>query len=61
MRPVSLYCIMLCIAFVFSCPDALRAATFMIRRTDLYIWQIFDSVTISINTHLTMALSLGYV
>jgi hypothetical protein len=29
-------------------PDALRAATFIVRRTTLYIRQVFDSVTIKI-------------
>jgi hypothetical protein len=29
----------------------LRAATYIVRRTALQIWQVFDSVAISTNTH----------
>jgi transposase InsO family protein len=32
-------------------PDELRAATYIVRRTALQIWQVSDSVTISTNTH----------
>jgi hypothetical protein len=32
-------------------PDELRAATYIVRRTALQIWQVFDSITISTNTH----------
>jgi hypothetical protein len=32
-------------------PDELRAATYIVRRTVLQIWQVSDSTTISTNTH----------
>jgi hypothetical protein len=32
-------------------PDELQAATYIVRRTALQIWQVFDSITISTNTH----------
>jgi hypothetical protein len=38
-------------------PDELQAATFIVRRTALYIWQVSNSVTISTNTHPTGTLS----
>jgi hypothetical protein len=31
--------------------DELRAATYIVRRTTLQIWQVSDSITISTNTH----------
>jgi hypothetical protein len=45
-------------------PDELRAATYIVRRTVLQIWQIFDSITISTDTHpirtLTWAVSTSW-
>jgi hypothetical protein len=45
-------------------PDELRAATYIVRRTALQIWQVSDSITISTNTHpirtLTWAVSTSW-
>jgi hypothetical protein len=44
--------------------DELRAATYIVRRTALQIWQVFDYITISTNTHpirtLTWAVSTSW-
>jgi hypothetical protein len=39
------------IASSLDAPDELRAATYIVRRTALQIWQVSDSITISTNTH----------
>jgi hypothetical protein len=57
---LSLSCLTLCVFCVCGL-DASRAATFIVSRTALYIWQVSDSITISTNTHPTMTLSYGYV
>jgi hypothetical protein len=48
----------------FVAPDELRVATYIARRTALQIWQVFDSITISTNTHpigtLTWAVSTSW-
>jgi hypothetical protein len=45
-------------------PDELWAATHIVRRTALQIWQVSDSITISTNTHpirtLTWAVSTSW-
>jgi hypothetical protein len=45
-------------------PDELWAATYIVRRTALQIWQVSDSITISTNTHpirtLTWAVSTSW-
>jgi hypothetical protein len=41
----------------FVAPDELQAATYIVRRTALQIWQVSDSITISINTHPTRTLT----
>jgi hypothetical protein len=38
-------------ASFFDAPDELRAATYIVRRIVLQIWQVSDSITISTNTH----------
>jgi hypothetical protein len=35
----------------FDAPNELWAATYIVRRTALQIWQVSDSITISTNTH----------
>jgi hypothetical protein len=55
----SSFAVLLLCLHVFKCfclsPDILRVATFIVRRTTLYIWQISDSVTIS---HIRLGLYL---
>jgi hypothetical protein len=36
--------------------DESRAATYIVRRTALQIWQVSDSITIPTNTHLISSL-----
>jgi hypothetical protein len=38
-------------------PDELRAATYIVRRTALQIWQVSDFITVSTNTHLIRTLT----
>jgi hypothetical protein len=39
------------VASSLDAPDELRAATYIVRRTALQIWQVSDSITISTNTY----------
>jgi hypothetical protein len=54
----------LVLSIFFVVLDELRAATYIVRRTALQIWQVFDSITISTNTHpirtLTWAVSTSW-
>jgi hypothetical protein len=45
------------VASSLDAPDELRAATYIVRRTALQIWQVSDSITISTNTHPIMTLT----
>jgi hypothetical protein len=41
----------------FDATDELWAATYIVRRTALQIWQVSDSITIPTNTHPIMTLT----
>jgi hypothetical protein len=57
-RPISIIVVLCCEKYInLLALDALRAITFIVRRTVLEIQKVSNSVTISSNTHLIGTLS----